>query len=144
MSTSFSNAFGGPSGGAPTSTAPFMLAIKNATVLTTGTPADVATVTLPSWCTRYIVGAAGSRLVAESASGTLAGATFTIRSVAAGAGTSLISNALGPASTSVSVAVTGGGGTGLPFTENTLYLHQSTNSANAGVVSMYLLITPLL
>ena len=123
---------------------PFIVAFKNVTALTTGAPTDIATVTLPSWCTRYSIASTGSRLLAESTSGTLASASFTVRDAAAGAGNALTTAALGPASTNVTVLVSGTVATVAPLTASTLYLRQTANSGNAGVVSMYLLVTPLL
>lgn len=126
---------------------PFIVAFKNVTVLTTGAPADVATVTLPSWLTRYVVmpSTTAVRCIAESASGTLAAAGFTTHQAAGGSGTSLTAtNITGPASTA---AATNASGTGVsvPFaTSNTIYLRQTTNSANAGTVSVYLTLVPLL
>lgn len=124
-----------------------IVAFKNVTVLTTGAPADVATVTLPSWLTRYVVmpSTTAVRCIAESASGTLAAAGFTTHQAAGGSGTSLTAtNITGPASTA---AATNASGTGVsvPFaTSNTIYLRQTTNSANAGTVSVYLTLVPLL
>jgi len=146
MNTSFSNAFGGPSGGAPTSTAPLIVAFKNITVLTTGAPADVASITLPSWVTRYVVILTGSRCICESASGTLAGASFIIQDVANSSSSSdnMSSSFAGPASTSVTVSVTGTAISRAPSVATTLYLRQSANSANAGTISVYLVLVPLL
>lgn len=123
---------------------PFVLAFKNVTVLTTGTPEDVASVALPAWCTRYYVILTGSRCIAESAAGTLAGATFSLRDAASGGGNSASSNFVGPASTSVMVSVTGTPATTAPHTSATLYLNQTANSANAGTISVYAVIVPCL
>ena len=124
---------------------PFLIPIaKNVSVLTTGAPADVANVTLPSWCTRFIIALTNGRLVAETASGTLAGAAFTVRDAANGTGNVLTTSASGPSSTSVTVGVAGAATSGVTSTATTLYLNQSANSANAGTISMYLLIVPLL
>jgi len=144
MNTSFSNAFGGPSGGAPTSTAPFILAFKNITVLTTGAPADIASVTLPSWCTRYTVVISGSRMLAESLSGSLNVSAYIVRDAASGSGNALTTSAAGPGSTAVTVSITGAPTAIPPATSNTLYLHQTANSGNAGVISVYLMIIPFL
>ena len=126
---------------------PLMVSFKNVTVLTTGAPADVATVTLPSWLTRYVVmpSTTAVRCIAESASGTLAAAGFTTHQAAAGSGTSLTASSItGPASTSVATNASGTG-VSVPFaTSNTIYLRQTTNSANAGTVSVYLTLVPLL
>lgn len=126
---------------------PFMLAFKNVTVLTTGAgvTVDVATITLPSWCTRYRFTFSGTSIcVAESASGTLAGASFTIRDAATGGGNVMNTAFSGPASTSVVVQVTATSTSAVPSTAQTIYLTQTTNSANAGVISVYLMVMPLL
>jgi len=124
---------------------PFMLAIKNVTVLTTGTPADVATVTLPSWCTRYRFTFSGTSVcIAESAAGTLAGASFAVRDAASGSGSLIVGTITGPTSTSNVVQVTATSTSIVPSTAQTLYLYQTSNSANAGVISVYLMVMPLL
>jgi len=126
---------------------PFMLAIKNVTVLTTGagSTVDVATVTLPSWCTRYRLTFSGTSICfAESASGTLAGASFIIRDAASGGGNVMNTTFSGPASTSVVVQVTATSTSAIPATAQTLYLTQTANSANTGVISVYLMVMPLL
>ena len=123
---------------------PFVLAFKNVTVLTTGTPADVASVALPAWCTRYYVILTGSRCIAESAAGTLAAASLNLRDAAAGGGNAASSNFAGPASTSVMVNITGTAASSPPHTAATLYLNQTANSANAGTISVYAVIVPCL
>lgn len=123
---------------------PFIVAFKNVTVLTSGTPADVASVALPAWCTRYFVILTGSRCLAESAAGTLAAAAFTLRDAAAGGGNAASSSFAGPASTSVMVNVTGTAASSPPHTAATLYLNQTANSANAGTISVYAVIVPCL
>jgi hypothetical protein len=123
---------------------PFVIAFKNVTVLTTGTPADVASVALPAWCTRYYVILTGSRCIAESAAGTLAGASFSLRDAASGGGNAASSAFNGPASASVMVSITGSPASGPPHTSATLYLNQGANSANAGTISVYAVIVPCL
>lgn len=123
---------------------PFVIAFKNVTVLTTGTPDDVASVALPAWCTRYFVILTGSRCLAESAAGTLAAASFTLRDAATGGGNAASSSFAGPASTSVMVNITGTAASSPPLTSSTLYLNQTSNSANAGTISVYAVIVPCL
>jgi hypothetical protein len=124
---------------------PFIIWFKNVTVLTSGAPADVASATLPSWCTRYRLAQSGVHLcIAESAAGTLAGASFVVRDTAGGGGNPICNNFAGPASTSVVVAPVNPGASVLPSTAGTIYLNQSVNSANAGTISVYLMIVPLL
>lgn len=124
---------------------PFVIAFKNVTVLTSGTPADVASVALPAWCTRYRLGQSGVHLcVAESAAGTLAGASFAVRDAASGGGNSISNAFAGPASTSAIVAPVNTSTSVWPSTAGTIYLYQSANSANAGTISVYLMIVPCL
>lgn len=124
---------------------PFVISFKNVTVLTTGTPEDVASVALPAWCTRYRLASSGGHIVvAESASGTLAGATFNILDAAGGVGTTICGTFAGPASTSVVVLPAATSTSIVPSTAGTLYLRQTANSANAGTVSVYLTLVPLL
>lgn len=124
---------------------PIVIAFKNITVLTTGAPADVASITLPSWLTRWRLAPSGMAFCeANTASGTLAGATFQIHAVANGAASAVSSNFLGPANTSSIVLVTASGTTTLPSNTTTIYLRQTTNSANAGTVSVFLTLLPCL
>lgn len=123
---------------------PFILAFKNITVLTTGTPADLATATLPTWCTRYMVMLTGSRAIAETAVGTLAAASFILRDAASGGGNFASSSFSGPATTNALVNVTGSAAGGPAHTSSQLFLRQTANSANAGTLSVYAVIVPLL
>lgn len=124
---------------------PFILSFKSITVLTTGgVGTDIASVNIPAWCTRYTISTAGSRLIAESVAGTLAASSFAVRDAAAGAGQALTTTATGPASATVSVLVTGQTTALHSATSSTIYLRQLADSANAGTISMYLLVVPLL
>lgn len=123
---------------------PIVVAFKNVTVLTSGAPADVASITLPSWCTRWRLSPTAHLCIAESASGTLAGASLTVRDAASGGGSAVTASFFGPASTSVVVLPAATLLSILPTTANTIYLHQTANSANAGTVSVYLTLVPLL
>jgi len=123
---------------------PLILSFKNITLLTTGAPADIATITVPSWCTRYVVILSGSRILAETAAGTLAAASITVRTAANGAGDPVTGTTACPASTASTVSVTGTSVSVAPPTTQTLYVYQTGNSANAGTVSGYLILVPLL
>jgi hypothetical protein len=123
---------------------PFILAFKNVTVLTAGSPADIATVTLPAWCTRFRFASVGHIVVAETAAGTLAGALFQIQDTAGGAGLTVSSAWSGNASTGVVVLPAVSSTSIVPSTVPTLYLRQTANSANAGTISVYLTVVPLL
>lgn len=129
--------------------APVGLYVKSVAVLTTGAPADIATISVPADITRWrlaggnTVGTAGGSVIAETAAGTLAGANFTARDAANGTGLTLTAGVAGPASA--------GAGSGWQMvattnisTSNTIHIRQTANSANAGTMSFYLLIQPLL
>lgn len=132
------------------SAVPIILSMKNVTVLTSGAPADIASITLPSWLTRWAlpnhgVGNIQSRLIAETASGTLAAASFTCYTAASGGG-SAVSNAItGPTAAGLGSSISGiAPTTAASFTSNTIYIRQTANSANAGTVSFYLMLLPFL
>lgn len=128
---------------------PIVLSVKNVTVLTTGTPADIATITVPSWITRWktlgstsaVTGPGGGTMVAETAAGTLAAASFTCFSAAGGSGNIILAATTGPtaAGGTTNFAV----GTATSQTSTTLYIRQTANSANAGTLSFYMVILPL-
>lgn len=122
---------------------PIVIAFKNITVLTSGAPADLASVTLPTWVTRYASVQANGffRAIAESASGTLAGASIQVFTGTGGTGTNITGSLALP--TVAGVMVTGAGNTSFG-TSGTIYLRQTANSANAGVISVYLTIIPCL
>ena len=125
-------------------TQPFVIAFKNVTVLTAATPADIASVTLPAWCTRFRLATAGHMCVAESAAGTLAGAALTVQDTAAGAGAAISGAFAGNSGTNAIVLFVNSSTSVTPSTTGTIYLRQTANSANAGTISVYLTIVPLL
>lgn len=127
---------------------PIIVSVKSLTVLTSGTPADIGTIAVPSGITRYVV-AFGSattsgcaRCIAETAAGTLAGALFVVRDTASGGGTAVTGNITGPAS--AGLATNGAVASPLTvLTSPTLHINQIANSANAGTCSFYVLIYPI-
>jgi hypothetical protein len=119
------------------------LYVKNVAVLTTGSPADIAVIAVPSWLTRYICIAPSQlsfQVVAETAAGTLGGATFLVRDGIGGTGTSLVTAANGPTAAGGIVMTAGLAviGTGM-----NLYIRQTANSGNAGTCSFYVTLFPL-
>lgn len=132
------------------SVSPIILSVKNVTVLTSGAPADIASITLPSWLTRWSIplGSIGnftSRIIAETASGTLAGASFTCYTAASGGGSAVTANIFGPSAAALGGVINGiTPATAAAFTSNTIYIRQTANSANAGTVSFYLMLLPFL
>ena len=134
---------------APLVGVPIIVSVKDVAVLTAGAPADIATITLPASLTRWgLLGLSGNvnRVIAESAVGTLASASFTCYTAAGGGGTLLLAaNFLGPSAAGVGVAFAGATVASVPFaTSSTIVIRQTVNSANAGVVSFYLTVVPLL
>jgi hypothetical protein len=123
------------------------LYVTGITVLTAGSPADIATIAVPSWITRWCApttAAFGNVLVyASAASGTLAGASFTFQSASGGGGTALNAGLPGPAAVN-QVNAAGTTNANLTFTSSTIYVRQTANSANAGTCSFYIEITPIL
>ena len=129
---------------------PITLYVKNVTVLTTGAPADIATIPIPSGMTRFkfcgtSAAASTSNAVAETAAGTLAGASFTVYDAASGGGNQISTAFNGPSSATgagQAVPILSNLGTTAP-SSSTLYIRQTANSANAGTVSFYITIYPL-
>ena len=133
------------------SVTPIILSAKNVTVLTSGAPADIASITLPSWLTRWSIplGSVGnftSRVIAETASGTLAGASFTCYTAASGGGSAVTTATAGPTAAALGSGINGINPTSVAaaFTSNAIYIRQTANSANAGTVSFYLMLLPFL
>lgn len=122
----------------------YVVSFKDITVLTSGTPADIASVTLPTWLTRWRIFYIGNYCIGETAAGTLAAANFTLRDAAAGAGNAQAASFAGPASAGTSVGITNTGPTSTLSNGTTLYLRQTANSANAGTISVYLIVMPYL
>lgn len=123
--------------------------VKNLAVLTSGTPADIGTISIPASITRWrLMGTATTTtpitLVQETlGGGTNAAATFMLYPTSGG-GTAINSGTpagqatasptwLGIAATAVTTLQT----------SNTIYVRQTANSANAGTVSFYVRIEPL-
>lgn len=129
--------------------APYIAVLKAATVLTAGSPADIGSIALPSWITKYRMclgtsaNAGGMACYADTASGTLASATFVARDTASGGGTALTSNANGPTAANLSTAAAPNGALTV-FTSSTIYINQTFNSANAGTCSFYVIIFPMI
>jgi len=133
------------------SVTPIILSAKNVTVLTSGAPADIASITLPSWLTRWSIplGSVGnftSRVIAETAAGTLGSASFTCYTAASGGGSAVTGAITGPTAAALGYPINGinPSSVAAAFTSNTIYIRQTANSANAGTVSFYLMLLPFL
>lgn len=115
--------------------------ISNVTLSTSASPVDLTSVVIG--LSRYIVTAV--YVESNSAAGTLAAATIDIRTAAAGGGASVVNAAtaltgLTAADKAQSVAVAALGNV---LTASSLYLRQTVDSANAGVVSVVIVVVPL-
>lgn len=115
--------------------------ISNVTLGTTGSPADLVTVTVG--LSRYIVTAV--YVESNTAAATLAAATIDLRTATAGGGASVLNAAtaltgLTTANKAQSIAVAALGNV---LTASTLTLRQTVDSANAGTVSLVIVVIPL-
>lgn len=118
------------------------------TVLTAGSPADIATIAIPAGITRWrvIPNTGQGIMLAESASGTLAAGTIALFDGAGGTGNAITVAIGGP---SVSGGITGISGStagtmNAVSSSGTIYIRQTVNSVNAGALSFYITILPLL
>ena len=131
--------------GSPTyeSYVPIYVAIKSVTLFTATTPVNLGTIVLPTGITRYFIPAASSiQCYAETAAGTLAAGTIQLRTATSGGGSQIGSTITPPASASTMTTTAGSDTT--VFTGGTIYLYQTGNSANAGTVSIYIKLVPIL
>ncbi len=132
----------------PTIASPIMLSSKSVTVGIAGSPADVATISIPSAFSRWrVIGSTGinspSGLVAETAAGTLASAAFEAWSAAGGTGTQVLSSATGPTAAGALSAWPAVAANNI-FTGSSIFVRQTSNSLNAGTVSFYVFVVPLI
>jgi hypothetical protein len=124
---------------------PVTVYAKSVTVLTTGVPADVATIPVPAGITRWkLIGTSGSSanaMIVETQTATTAAASFTCFDAAAGGG-----NAVTTASVPAAVA---NGVTVMPSslsnasTSANITVRQTIASVNAGTISFYLTLLPM-
>lgn len=124
-----------------------VLSVKNVTVLTAGAPADIASISVPSWVTRWTLRGSGfgaiSAIYSESGSGDFSAASFTCYDAAGGAGNAITTSTVGPA-TAQRLSNFSASGTIPLLTSNTIYIRQTANSANAATASFYLVVFPFL
>ncbi len=125
-----------------------ILTAKSISITTSGSPKDIATITIPAGITRWrpFSGSATANLTCllnESQTGTMAAASFTIRDAASGFG-NIIYSATNPGATSPLVAFMVENSQTLVYTNSSLVVRQTADPANTGVISFYLAIQPLL
>lgn len=126
---------------------PVVVYVKSLTVRTAGGTSDIGSISVPAGITRFAIrgninGSAQGTIVAETAAGTLAAATFFFYDGANGTGNQLTSQCSGPAATTTGESIFA---TSPPpiSTGSTIYVRQFNNSANAGTCSFYILLIPL-
>lgn len=128
-----------------------IIKISSMTVNTAGSPSDIGNITLPAWVNRYanikplgVIQIANGYIIAETASGTLASAQFEVRTSSGGGGSTLGAFTSGPSATNNAITAVVGGSLTPVETSTTWYVRQTADSANAGTVSLYVLIVPLI
>ena len=137
------SAGGSATAGTYESFAPIYVAVKGVTLLTATTPANLFTIVLPAGITRYFIPAASSiQCYAETAAGTLAAGTIQLRTATSGGGSQIGSTITPPASAGA-MTTTAGSDTAVQ-TATTIYGYQTGNSGNAGTVSVYIKLVPIL
>lgn len=132
--------------------APIILVAKNVVVNTSGSPLDLVAIPVPANITRWLLssaaaGGATCNVIAETVSGTLAAWTFTLFDGPGGTGIPLTNSATGPttatgAGSRIPISIPTPGGSQGWSVSNTIYIHSTVNSANAGTVSFYITIFP--
>jgi hypothetical protein len=135
---------------------PKALKLTAATVLTSGAPADIGSITVPNWITRFTLDGGGGGpiqspcvfVVSTTGSGDLSSATFVIRDGPNGTGQELSNSLPAPSSTSAgtyssSYYTMNPYGSVVISTSSTIYVNQTTNSANPGAVSVFVILLPL-
>lgn len=127
---------------------PIILAVKNVTIKTTGSPADIATITVPAGITKYrVLGSSAATMPAvamipNTFSATMAAATFQLNDAAANGGQNLTQTGTGPGTSAQSTGIAAGNNTFA--TASTLYIRQTVDSANAGTLDFYVMLYPTL
>ncbi len=129
------------------SNAPVLLKAPNITILTAGTPSDIATIKVPFARWRIaggtsISGVSNGVIYAETAAGTLAGASVSGWTTTGGGGTQMMGSQALPASASTDVVWYSQSATNVS-TSSTLVIRQTANSANAGTATFYVPIQAL-
>lgn len=120
--------------------------VSNITVLTSGSPSDIATITLPSGLLKWrpygtTVATAVSVMIGRASAGDMSAATFQGWTGAGGTGTQIFSNSTGPTGVGVMGSLTAQ--TGAISTASTLIIRQTVNSGNAGTVDLYVELIPI-
>lgn len=128
--------------------APITFYVKDVPVLTSGSPADIATITIPAGITRWTTSLSSStsgggvRCSAWDFTATMGAANFTLYSGAGGTGTALTGVFTGPGSDSVYTGAVAASASTI-IQSSTIYIRQTANSTNAGSCDFYVTIYPL-
>lgn len=123
------------------------LSAKNITLLTTGTPADLTSITVPASVTRYrIVGTTAVNafhcIVTETQAGTPAAGLCQAQTAASGGGTTIMASQA-PSAGANTIATWPSSSASALLTNSTIYIRQTANSANTATLSFYIMIQPL-
>jgi hypothetical protein len=120
------------------------LASPIVSLLTAGAPADIGTITIPSYILRWAITnvACAIFIYTNTQTGTPAAGTLVLRSAASGGGTAF-NTALAPSSGANTFVAAGALANGGTFTGNTIYINQTVNSANAATVTVYIQLIPI-
>ncbi len=126
-----------------------VLSAKNVAITTTGSPKDIATITIPAGITRWRAFSASttsnlSWILNESQTGTMAAASIAVRDATAGGGNIIFSATNPPATSGPTTVGWIVNSSTLTYTSGTLTVRQTIDAANTGVISFYVAIQPLL
>jgi hypothetical protein len=119
------------------------IAVPVASIATSGSPADITAVDIPSDVTSYVVTSVYA--ASDSAAGTLAAATIDLRTASGGGGSSLLASPTaltGLTANSLVQSITPAV-LGAKQTAGTIHLRQTVNSLNAGTIRVYVTILVL-
>ncbi len=126
---------------------PVLLFARSIAILTTGSAADIATIAIPDFITRFTTSGGATtawvtKAYAETAAGTLASATFQVRDASAGGGNNIVAVAglTAPAAVDTFTTVAGAA---IVSTARIIYIRQLTDSLNAGTLTFSIWIVPL-
>jgi hypothetical protein len=132
-----------------TANTPISKTITGIAVLTSGSPSDLASFTVPSSFGDFRVFAisaagnpSGAYIWVESLSGTLGAATFEIRTGASGGGTLIGSRVSGPTALNQLLSFTNANPPKITA-GSTIYIRQLTNSANSGNIEFGCILMPI-
>ncbi len=140
--------YGGIASVSPEASSQITIYVKSVTIKTSGSPADIATISVPVGISRYVAyspsgsSAFGCIIVETAPSGSLGDSTIQIYD-APNAGGNLMWDNSSPGGSVGSVTQLNAVDTFVKSTSSTLYIYQTGDSANPGTCSFYVTIFPL-